>query len=138
MEVVGQPFQPGRLALVQGVVALRIVAHEHFAKRRIDRLDVAGEVLSVLENELLFPAFFNGAGDRVTVLGTIPQDGGAELFVHEDGGVLLWHRIFDRGQEGVVDHLLGGGDLRCLPVLKVPYQPNIFVWRDSRWSKGMR
>ena len=39
------------------------------------------------------------------------EDGGAELLVHQDAGLLLRHAALDRGLEAVVDDFLGGGDL---------------------------
>src|SRR5579864_8639773 len=42
------------------------------------------------------------------------QDGGAELLIHQDGGVLLWRPACDTGLKTVVDHLFGIGDFSRL------------------------
>ena len=111
MQVVGQPFQAGGLALVQSPVAFRVVAHQHLAEGRIERLDVLGEILAVLEVELVLAALLGGAGRGVAVLGGVGENGGAELLVHQDAGLFLRHAARDGGLEAVVDDLLGGGDL---------------------------
>ena len=77
-------------------------------------LDVLGEILAVFEVELLLPALFGGAGCRITLRRGIAQDGGAELLVHQNAGFLLRHSGGDGSLESVVDHLLGGSDLRRL------------------------
>ena len=61
-EVVGQPLQPRGLALVQRAVAFGVVAHQDLAEGRIEGLDVAGEILAVLEIELVLPALLGRAG----------------------------------------------------------------------------
>ena len=77
-------------------------------------LDVLGELLTVLEIELFLAALFNGAGRRVAVGRCVAKNGGAELFIHQDGGLLPGHAKGYGGFEAIVDHLLGSGDLRRL------------------------
>ena len=114
MQVVGQPLQPRRLSPVQGGVALGVVAHQHLAERGIERVDVLREVLAVLEIELRLTALFGGARGRVSVRRRVAKDGGPELLVHQDAGLVFRNAASDGGQEAVVDDLLGGGDLRGL------------------------
>ncbi len=116
MQVVGQPFQAGRLPLVQGLVALGVVAHEHLAEGRVHRFDVLGEVLAVLEIELVLPALLGGTGRGVAVFRGVAEDGGAELLVHQDAGLFLWHACGERRLEAVIDDPLGAGDFGCLRV----------------------
>ena len=85
----------------------------------MERLDVFGEVLAVFEIELVLAALLGGARGGITVRGGIAQNGGAELFVHQDAGLLLGHAGRDGGLEAVVDHLLGGGDLGGLRGVEV-------------------
>src|SRR3989442_937281 len=61
VQILGQPLQAGRLTPVQGLIALRVVAHQHLAEARAEDLDVVGEVFAVLEVELLLPALLGGA-----------------------------------------------------------------------------
>ena len=55
-QVVGQALQSRGLALVQRPVALRVVAHQHLAEGRVEGLDVAREILAILEVELVLAA----------------------------------------------------------------------------------
>ena len=48
-----------------------------------------GEVLAVLEVELVLAALLGRAGRDVAVLRRVAEDLGAELLVHEDAGLLL-------------------------------------------------
>ena len=61
------------------------------------------------------------------------EDGGTKLFINEYSGLVLGYagRL-----ESIVDHLFGGGDLGSLRSGQRPFQPNIFVWNEPRWSKG--
>ena len=61
VQIVGQPLQPGGLRLVQRLVALGVVAHQHLAEGRVEGLDVLGEILAVLEVELVLPALLGRA-----------------------------------------------------------------------------
>ena len=66
----------------------------------------------------------------------VAQDARAELLVHEDPGALLGDPARDGGLEGVVDHVLDGGDLRRLFRASGPSQPNMVFENVARWSKG--
>src|SRR5262245_29383672 len=113
-QVFGQTFEAGRLQIVQSLVALGVVADQHLAESGIEGLDVFGEVIAVFELEFLLSTLLDGARERVTTSGRVAKDGGAELLVHQDACLLLWHAGFDSGLEAVVDDLLGAGDLRRL------------------------
>ena len=89
VQVVGEPLQPLRLAPVQRRVAFGVVAHQDLAERRAELLDVGGEVLAVLEVELVLAALLGRAGRVVAVLRRVVQDLGAELLVHQDAGLVL-------------------------------------------------
>src|SRR5205823_3411866 len=54
------------------------------------------------------------ARGRMAVCPGIAKDRAAELFVHENAGLLLRYSGSDGSPKGVVDHLLGGSDLRRL------------------------
>src|SRR5215467_549039 len=77
-------------------------------------LDMFGEILAVFEVELLLPTLFSGACCRKPLLLGIAEDGGAELLVNQNTGFLLGHSSGQGSLEGVIDHLLGGSDLRRL------------------------
>ena len=96
-----------------------------------------GKILAVLEVEFLLPTLLSGdTGDIATSRG-IAQNGGTKLLIDEDAGrVPSGHPSRDGRLEAVVDHPLGGGDLRGLLGLKAPFQPNIPVWKEPRWSNG--
>jgi hypothetical protein len=111
VQVVGQPLQTSRLPLVQRLLALRVVAHQHLAEGRLEHLDVLAELLAVLEVELVLAALLGRASREIALLGRVAQDRGAELLVHEDAGLLLVDAAGQRGLEAVVNHLLGGGDV---------------------------
>ena len=115
-EKIGQALQAGRLACVQRAVALRVVAHQHFAEGRIERFDVAREILAIFEIEFVLPAFLRRASGGDVLGGGVAQNGGAELLVHQDAGLLLRHAAGERAMKAVVDHLLGAGDLGCLRI----------------------
>ena len=57
-----------------------------------------------------WPLFSAGQAVTKPLACRIAQDGGAELLVDQDAGLLLRHAAARR-LEAVVDHLLGGGDL---------------------------
>ena len=77
----------------------------------MERLDVRGELLAVLEVKLFLPAFLGGTSGVESVCRGVAQDGGAELLVDQDAGLFLGHAARDGRLEAVVDHLLGGGNL---------------------------
>src|SRR5262245_25344450 len=113
-QVFGQTFQAGSLPPVQTLIALGVVADQHLAEGGIKGLNVFGEVIAVFELELLLSALLDGVCERVTARGRVAKDVGAELLVHQDACLLLWHAGFDSGLEAVVDDLLGARDLRRL------------------------
>src|SRR5207245_7043334 len=88
--------------------------NENLAEGRLEHFDVPGEVIAVLEVELRLAALLGRARCGVPLRRRIAKDGGAELLVHEDAGFLLGDAGYDGALEAVVDHLLGGRDLRRL------------------------
>jgi hypothetical protein len=102
------------LSFIQGSVPLGIVADQDFAECGIEGLDVFGELLTVLEVELVLATLFGGARGQVAVLRCIGQDGGTKLFVYKDARLFLRHAGRNSLLEDVVDHLLGGSDFRRL------------------------
>src|SRR6266852_5509623 len=111
MEVVGQSCQSCSLTRVQGLVTLGVVAHQNLTKRRLESLDVFGEILAVLKIELFLSAFFGRARGCIAVHPRVMKDGCSELLVHQDAGLLLRYAGFEGRSEAVVDDLFGGGDL---------------------------
>src|SRR5262249_47948223 len=111
MQVIRQPLQPSRLAAVYCLVALGVVAHQNLAERRSEGLDVLGEVLAVLEIELLLPALFGRAGGYVPPRRRVLKYGSTELLIDQDAGFLLGDSGRNNGLEAIVDHLFRGGDL---------------------------
>src|SRR6185369_4179422 len=85
-EKIGQAFQSGGLPLVQRAIALRIIAHQHLTEGRVEGLDMAREILAILEVELLLSALLRRAGGDDALGSGIAEDGGAELLVHQDAG----------------------------------------------------
>jgi len=61
VKVIGQLLQTARLSLVQRRIALRIVANQHLAERRMKKLDVFGEVCAELEVKFILSAFLGWA-----------------------------------------------------------------------------
>lgn len=73
-----------------------------------------GKIRAVLEIKLILSALLSWACGSVAVRRCVTQDGGTELLVHEDPGLLFWHAGRDGRLETVVDHLLSRSDLRGL------------------------
>src|SRR5262249_62331911 len=112
MEILGQPLQAGRLSPVQLPITFRIVADQDLAERGGARLDVFGEIVAVLEVELILTSLLGGACDGVSVSCRVAEDGGAELLVYQDPCLFLGHTRSHGLLESVVNDPLGGGDLR--------------------------
>src|SRR5258708_40148764 len=110
----GESLELVSLSAVQRCITLRVVAHEHLAKGRLEGLDVPGEVLAILELELVLPALLGGTGERVALGRRIAEDGLTEPLVHEDAGLFPGYARGGGGLEGVVDHLFGRGRPRGL------------------------
>ena len=110
VQVVRQALQTSRLRCIEGAVAFRVVANQHFAEGWPEGLDMPGEIFAVFEIEFVLPALLDAAGGRVVVCRRVAEDGGAELLVGQDARFLLRHAVPDRGLEAIVDHLLGCGD----------------------------
>ncbi len=114
MQVVGQPLQTYRLAFVQPRVAARVVAHEDFAERGVNRLNVPSELFAELKSELFLPASLCGARGHVPLTSGRMQDVCAESLVRKNGSVVCWRSAGDCRLETVVDDVLCGRDLRLL------------------------
>src|SRR6266403_342779 len=114
VQVFGEPPQTSGLPPVQRLIAFRVVANENLAEGRVEHFDVPGEIFAVLEVELRLAALLGRARRGVSLCRRGAKDGGAELLVHEDAGFLLGDAGYDGALEAVVDHLLGGRDLRGL------------------------
>src|SRR5215467_9529144 len=106
-QVVREPLQTGRLAAIESLVALGVVAHQYLAEGRLEALDVLGELLAVFKVELLLPALLCRTGGRVTLLGGVTKYGRTELLVHQDAGFFFGYPAGHRSLETIVDHLLG-------------------------------
>src|SRR5262245_27731284 len=89
VQIVGQLAQAGGLATVQRGITFRVVAHEDLAEGGMEQLDVAREVVAVFEIELRLTALLGGAGGGVSLRRRVAEDGGAELLVDQDAGLLL-------------------------------------------------
>ena len=57
---------------------------------------MAREILAIFEVELVLPALLRRAGGDDTLGRRIAQDGGAELLVDQDAGLLLGHAAGER------------------------------------------
>jgi hypothetical protein len=77
---------------------------------------MAREILAIFEVELVLSALFRRTGGDDIPGRRIAQDGGAELFVHQNAGPSRWHASGQRRSEAVVDHLFGTGDVGGLRV----------------------
>jgi hypothetical protein len=97
----------------------------------MESLDVFGELFTVLEVELFLAALFNGAGRRVALGGCIAKDGIAELFIHQNGGLVPGHAKGYGGLEPIITCLVAAICTVCSEV-SVPFQPNIFDWKEPR------
>ena len=106
--------QACRLAPVHLRVALRVVAHEDLAEGGQELLDVAREVVAVLEVELVLTALLRRGGGEEATRPRVAEDRGAELLVDEDARARLRHATRDGGKEAVVDDRLGRRDPRRL------------------------
>src|SRR5579864_584194 len=114
MQVIGQALEAVRLPPVEGLVALRVVSHEHFAECRLKGLDVGGKVFAVLEIELILSALLDRTSDSKPVRLGVVQYGCPELLVHQDSCTLFRHPGGNRRLETVVDHAFCLSDLRRL------------------------
>ncbi len=129
MEVVRQLLQARGLAPIHLLVPFRVVAHQHFAKGRVELFDVPAELLAVLEVELVLAALLRGTGGNEPLLVSVVQNGRTKLLVHEDAGVILRYSVRDGGLEAVVNHLLDGGNLHDLLGAKLAL-PTEHVFRE--------
>src|SRR5579864_732046 len=114
MQVIGQALEAVRLPPVEGLIALRVVSHQYFAKCRLERFDVGGKVFSVLEIELILSALLDRTGYSKLVRLGIVQYGSPELLVHQDRCILLRDPGSDGRFETVVDHPFCLSDLSRL------------------------
>src|SRR4029077_11055623 len=105
MKEVRQQLEPPSLALIHRLIRLWVVADQHFAERRVERVDMPGKILAVLEVKLILTALLCRTRRTVALLRGIAQDGRAELFVHEDSRLLLWHPPRQSGLKPVIDCL---------------------------------
>src|SRR5207247_3614683 len=74
------------LSTVESRVALGVVADQHLGEGRVERLDMAGKLLAVLEIELLLPALLHRGRGEISLARGVAQDRGAELLVDADAG----------------------------------------------------
>src|SRR5262245_26537385 len=121
VQVFGELLQTSGLPSVQRLIAFGVVADEDLAEGGVEQLDMPGEVIAVFEVELRLAALLGGAGDGVPARRRIATDGGAELLVDEDAGLLRRDPGRDGVLEAVVDHLLGSRDLRGLLGAQRPF-----------------
>src|SRR5713101_1060236 len=126
-QVVRESLQPLCLSSIPRLIALRIVAHQHFAKRRVKGLDMLREVLAILEVEFSLTALLGGTGERIALGRRIAENGSTELLIDQDARFSLRYTGGDGGSEAVVDHLLGGGDLRSLVGAELPLEKHAAV-----------
>src|SRR5207302_1251852 len=108
-EVIGEALQSPDLPLVQRAVALRIVAHQDLAEGRVEGLDMAGEILTILKVELLLAALLRRTGGGGALGGRVAQDRGAELLVDEDAGLGGGRAAGQRPPGAAINDLPGGG-----------------------------
>jgi len=91
VQIIREAFQPRLLPAVEFPVALRVVPHQHFAERGIERLDVLGEAVTVFEIELILPTLLNGASAEISSGCRLAQNRGPELLIHQDSCLISGH-----------------------------------------------
>src|SRR5262249_30146814 len=111
VQVFGEPLETRCLSLVQGAIAFRVVAYQYFTESGLERLDVLGEVLPVLEVEFVLAALLGRAGGGVAVRRRVVKNGGTELLVDEDPRLLLGNAGLECSLKTIVDDFFGGSDL---------------------------
>ena len=77
---------------------------------------MTGEIFAIFKGEFGLSAFLRRTSGDNVLGGRVAQDGGAELFVDKNAGLLLRCAVRERGQEALVDDLFGAGDLRRLRI----------------------
>ena len=102
--------QPRRLACVERCVAFGVVANQDLGEGRVEGLDVAREVLAVLELELGLAGSLGRHRQDVATRLRLSRDGGAELLVDEDAGAIARGAATDRLLEAFEDESLRVAD----------------------------
>ena len=75
VQIVGDPFQPGRLPAIGDFVPLGIVADQDLGELGIEGFDVAGELIAILEIEFVLTAFFGRQRELKTAAAGVLQNG---------------------------------------------------------------
>jgi hypothetical protein len=102
------------LRRIEGLISLGVVTDQNFTERRLDLLNVFGEIFAILKIELHLSTFLRRARGGVAAGASVEEDSAAKLLVHQNAGPLFGHSCLDGGFETVIDHLLGGSDFRRL------------------------
>ena len=111
------------LALVHLGVAVRVVTDEHLGGEQVVLLDVGGEVVAVLEVELVLAGLLGRHRQREALLGRQLGDVGAELLVDQHAGRGGVEAALDGLLHALVDQLLGVGDRLGLLGRRVALDP---------------
>jgi hypothetical protein len=110
VQPVGEALEALVLALVEGRVVVRVVTDEDLAEGRVERLDVAAEVVPVLEVELVLAALLDRHRELEALRLRLARDVAAELLVHEHAERAVVGAAIGRERHALVDQLLGVGD----------------------------
>jgi len=70
------------------------------------------------------------------MLGGFAQEVRAELLVHEDARLDLRRPAASAARKAVVDQRFTAATSAVWAAVSWPIQPNIFVWKEPRWSNG--
>src|SRR5690349_6860199 len=114
VQVLRQLPEAGRLASVQGGVALRVVPDQHLAECRVHGLNMPPKLRAILEVELGLATPLRRGGGGEAVLLSVGEYRRAELLVDQDGGVVLWQAGSQGYLQTPIDHLLRRCDASTL------------------------
>ena len=123
VEPVREPLQPRELLLVHRGVAVGVVADEHLGEVGVELLDVGGEVVAVLEVELVLAGLLDRHRQLEAVLARLLGDVRAELLVDEHAGGARLRALVDGFEHALEDQVLGVGDLLRLLGSRVALDP---------------
>jgi hypothetical protein len=110
MQPVRKALQPLQLPLIQPRIVLGVVTDEHLREVRVELQDVLGEVVAVLEVELVLPRFLDRHRQDQAVLLGLGRDRRAELLIDENAGCARLRAALDGRHHPLEDQPLGVGD----------------------------
>ncbi len=102
--------EPLGLPAVQLPVTLGVVADEHLGERRAELVDMAAELVAVLEVELGLARLLDRHRQHVTGAAGLARHARPVLLVHQDACRVTRHPAPGCLDKPLVDHFLGVGD----------------------------